>query len=441
MKKSNIVLAAVLILLVLVGWGKQFSNIANVSDQYNSYLQQADHFNEAGLYQKAIQSYENALQIADNKETRDMWLESYRKAYYDKAVTLNAYVAALEMMCNLYERDPVYWEHLVTVQMENNKIDNAYETFKRFQGTGLSSTVIDGYANDILYVFKINRKPCLEYIRNTTGYYTVKDSQGWGIIRPNGETVYNCIYQYISPYNANYDALFISEKGQRIADSKAIVQAKINIAYSKTGAWVDGLLPVCGEDGNWYYLDCEHNEIAHGFYEYASNYASGIAAVFDGSVWRLVDHSGDSVCQKEFSDVKIHSNGDYQHGGIMIAAENGQYGMYNANGDLLHDFHAEDMDIYMGDAIAYLDASIGKWGMVTSTGEICIQPTYVEAKSFSNGLAAVSDGEMWGFADSTGEVVINHQFYDADYFTDSGLCAVSTTGRNYVFLQLKYFGK
>lgn len=439
MKKNNIILAVVLVLLVLIGWGVQFLSITRINSQYNTYLQQANQFNEVGLYQKAIQSYESALKIKDEQDVRELWLESYSKAYSDKAVTLNAYVAALETMCDLYEKDAVYWERLVTVQMDNGEVDNAYETYERFKNTGLSSTVIEGYANDILYVFRTNRKPYLEYIRNTTGYYTVRDGQGWGIIRPNGETVYECVYEYISPYNINYDALFISEKGQRIADAKAVVQAKINIEYSKTGAWADGLLPVCEDNGDWYYLDSITNEKAHGYYKQASNYASGIAAVFNGSEWSLINTSGETVCQKKFSDIKLHSNGDYQFDGIMIAAENGEYGIYNAKGELLNDFRAKDMDIYMGESIAYCDESTGMWGMVNKNGEISVKPNYVAAKSFSNGLAAVSDGEMWGIANTTGQIVIEHQFFDVDYFTSNGLCAVSTTGKNYVFIQLKYF--
>lgn len=92
----------------------------------------------------------------------------------------------------------------------------------------------------------------------------------------------------------------------------------------------------------------------------------------------------------------------------------------------------------MGGAIAYCDKATGKWGMVSHTGEVTTKPSYVEAKSYSNNLAAVSNGEMWGFVNQSGELVIDYQFHFADYFTDKGLCAVSATGHDYVFIQLKY---
>lgn len=438
MKKSNVVLSVVLILLVLVGWGAQFLNIAKTNAQYNAYLQQANQYSEAGLYQKAVQSYESAFQIKDNHSVRNLWIDAYSKAFSDKAVTLNSYVGALETMCDIYEKETVHWETLIRVQLDNGRIDNAHDTYLKFKKAGLSSTVIDEYKNTIIYQFRINRKPYEQVVRNSTGYYTVKDSQGWGIIRPNGETVYNCVYEYISPYNANYDALFVSEKGQRIADAKAVVQAKINIEYTKTGAWVDGLLPVCDSDANWYYLNCVKNEKAHGSYTKASNYTDGIAAVCKGNEWILVDTDGNSLNIKKFSDIKLHGNGDYQYGGIMIAAENGEYGIYNAKGERISELHAKDMDVYMGGPIAYCDNATGKWGMVSHTGDVVITPSYEEAKSYSNNLAAISNGEMWGFINQSGELVIDYQFHYADYFTDKGLCAVSTAGHDYVFIQLKY---
>lgn len=439
MKKTNAILSAVLILLVLCGWVVQLKSINKTDAQYFAYLQQAKEYNEAGLYQKAFRCYEDALQIEDTREVRELWIDSYAKAFSDKAVTLNAYVSALSVMCDLYADEAVYWENIIAVQMENGKVSNAYDTYKEFQTTGLSSMVIDGYKNDILYQYNMLRKPYMEFVRNTTGYYTVRDGQGWGVLRPNGETVYQCIYEYISPYNSNYEALFVSEKGQRIVDAETIVQAKINIGYLRTGTWTNGLLPVCDPEGEWYYLNCSSNEKVHGSYTMASNYASGIAAVNNGDEWVLVDARGNTVNGRKFSDIKLHGNGDYQFDGIMIAAEKGQYGIYSAKGELLCDLMAEDMDIYFGGYIAYRDKASGQWGMVTREGEKVINPSFTEAKSFSNHFAAVSNGELWGFVNMSGELIIDYQFFEADYFTSGGMCAVSASGKDYVFIKLRHY--
>ena len=55
-----------------------------------------------------------------------------------------------------------------------------------------------------------------------------------------------------------------------------------------------------------------------------------------------------------------------------------------------------------------------------------IPPTFIEAKSFSNGLAAVSDGKYWGFINEDGDLVIDYQFLDVDYFNAEGTCMVES---------------
>src|SRR5260221_960928 len=48
----------------------------------------------------------------------------------------------------------------------------------------------------------------------------------------------------------------------------------------------------------------------------------------------------------------------------------------------------------------------GKYGFIDKTGRIIIQPHFVAALSFSDGLAPVRIGETWGYINATGKVVI-----------------------------------
>ena len=55
-----------------------------------------------------------------------------------------------------------------------------------------------------------------------------------------------------------------------------------------------------------------------------------------------------------------------------------------------------------------------------------IDPTYDEAKSFSNGLAAVRKGDQWGFINKENKLVIDYQFTDTGYMDSNGICPVRT---------------
>ena len=47
----------------------------------------------------------------------------------------------------------------------------------------------------------------------------------------------------------------------------------------------------------------------------------------------------------------------------------------------------------------------GLWGFVTPSGGYAIEPRYSDARSFSNGRAAVETGSGWAYVDASGQVV------------------------------------
>ena len=93
------------------------------------------------------------------------------------------------------------------------------------------------------------------------------------------------------------------------------------------------------------------------------------------------------------------------------------------------------MDNYYGEMIAF-QGDNNLWGYVAKNGEIVIEPQFVCAKSFSNGLAAVYDGTAWGFIKPSGKLVIDYNYYYAGYFTEKGVCAVADMEGSYYFIAL-----
>ena len=91
----------------------------------------------------------------------------------------------------------------------------------------------------------------------------------------------------------------------------------------------------------------------------------------------------------------------------------------------------------MGSNIAFKSDS-GKWGFVNTKGKVVVEPTYADAKSFSNGLGAVCNGELWGYINEENIVVIDYQFRTADYFTDKGATMVSDTENTYYVLKRRF---
>lgn len=437
MKKNGLGLCIFLILLIVLAWGVFLGQGVSGSAKYNEELKNAENYSQQALYQKAIACYENAFQYKDNQKIRDLWIEAHKNAYEDQAIDVSTYSNALDQMCALYPDEPTYWENLIGLYLENESITKAYNTYKQTQKRGVSSDAIKAYEKTILYTFNVNGRTYTEYALNADDSHLLYNGTEWGVLDAAGEYTYECIYDYISPYSSDGHVLVVSANGQRVLDADMCIEAKLDIAYAKTGAYGDGLLPVCAESGSWQYLECATNSFVGGTYEQASNYMNGVAAVCKNGKWILIDTAGQQVGEVTFSDIKLHSNGDYLYDGVMIAAQNGEYGMYSATGKALNVFKAKDMDIYRGGDIAFADAS-GKWGFVNADGEMVIQAQYAQAKSFSGNMAAICIGEQWGFINSKGETAIDPQFLEVGYFTANGTCMVSIEEGYHSLLQLKF---
>lgn len=437
MKKSNLFLIITLVVLVAVGWCIQISSFISTNKEFTMHLDQAEQLYESGLYQKALQQYEAALNIKENEWARNGWLSTYEKAYEEGFVSLSSYIGALDKMCEIRSKSPEYREQLLQIYMQQKDLDSAYELYIECIDDGIQSDVINEIGEDILYSFSVSRKTYTEYVRCSTGYYMVNDGEGWGVIRPNGDTVYDCNYDYVGPYNDSYQALFVSSKGKRIYNSSIVLEATVDEEFVKTGAYVDGIIPLCDDQGVWRYYDCSKKSYISEKYTTASNFSSGLAAVCSGNNWNLIDKNLTVACQTDFTDIKIHSNGNYIYGGIMIAAVEGNYGIYDNKGNKVSTFSSKNADVYMGEAIAF-QGDNDLWGFVDSSGNIVIEPQYDNAKSFSNGLGAVCKDSKWGFINTEGKIVIDLQFLEVDYFTNGKMCLVSSVHGQYYKITLKY---
>jgi hypothetical protein len=94
------------------------------------------------------------------------------------------------------------------------------------------------------------------------------------------------------------------------------------------------------------------------------------------------------------------------------------------------------MDISAGGYIAFSNGD--KWGFINTEGIVVIEPQYEDAKSFSNGLAAVQVDGKWGYINAENKLVIRNQFVFADYMTQAGSCMISEDEGSYKLLTLVF---
>lgn len=62
----------------------------------------------------------------------------------------------------------------------------------------------------------------------------------------------------------------------------------------------------------------------------------------------------------------------------------------------------------------YKDSKTGLWGYMDTNFKVAIKPQFFDAKCFSEGMAAVFDGEKWGFINKKGKYVISPAYEHVD---------------------------
>jgi len=136
----------------------------------------------------------------------------------------------------------------------------------------------------------------------------------------------------------------------------------------------------------------------------------------------FINTKGDTVILPEFEEARAFSEGlaVVQHSSLS----NGSGWSYmDRTGRLVGKFWFRPDDFHEGLGAVY-DDSTGKWGYVDKSGRFAIAPQFSEARDFSEGLAAVLDGDSWGYINRSGTFVVGPRYRIAGSFAN-GLAPVS----------------
>ena len=436
MKKIRIGMTIFMLVLIGAAWASVATARVESNSIYQDAVDEAQLLIEEKLYQKAIVSLERALNEREAVDTRCMWRDTYGLAYEDGVATKQQYVSAMESVAGLQPENVDNWETLIGFCLETNDYKSAYSYCKKAEDIGVSSEKLADYQRQVLYSYTVNGRVYSGMYYSPSGYNVVSDGDKWGILAQDGDWVEECTYDFIGPVSNSLVKVIGDLQELRIVDNQGIVQAILDGGVEAARVIGDGLLPLL-QDGVWKYFDSEHTGFVTGDYDEATAFSNGIAAVKTGGIWKLIDREGNRVGDAEFEDVKLYDSGEYFYDGVFVAKADGKYGLYNQNGELVAGISNIDMDVAMGGGIAYQDPN-GKWGYMNKKGEVLIEPQYMGAKSFSNGLAAVCIDGNWGFINEANEVVIECKFLDADYFTSEGVCFVSEVEGEYYMITLRF---
>lgn len=437
MKVGRIICGVILTLLCVFGWVYQISAITDSRNAWQETVAAARDLRDQKLYQRAIQSYEEALTIREDTTVRGELLATCVLAYEENTLSRTAYKTKLESACSAAPGEETYWVQLVGFLRDTNSYKDAYKALGRATRSGVKGEALDALRLEVTYSYTEKGQYFSQFTAAPDGVFSIENVDRWGTVDVHGERERDCNYLYISPYSDDGAVLLCTEGDNRLLDRNKVTLAILDEEIEKARAYGDGLLPV-NRDGQWHYVDCETGTELETAYEEASAYQNGMAAVLKGGIWTLVGADGAPALEAMFSDIRLFGNGDYCRNKLMSAAVDGSWGLYKTDGTpVKEDFSAKDMDFCLNGPVAYQDQS-GLWGFIDHKGNVVLEARYQKARSFSGGLAAVYNGEKWGFINEQGELAIDYQFLDVGYFTARGACPVSTVDGQFHMIVLRF---
>ena len=235
----------------------------------------------------------------------------------------------------------------------------------------------------------------------------------WGYINRKGEIV-------IAPA---YDHVF------QFFDGTAVVAMKEDTAYTDN-PYGDGTVEyafnrygLIDETGT-VLLEPIYQNLMNGS-DWGSSSGNGLIKVLKDYHWALGNNKGELLTDFIYDEIYLDWQSDQP---IEVEGDSfPTHGFINQDGTPLTDLRYDQTTAFREGLAAVCEN--GRWGYIDLTGETVIAPTYANADSFFQGLAAVeANGGKWGYIDTAGEWVIKPAYVYADGFTPAGYAKVTLKG-------------
>lgn len=428
MKKN---LSIVMIALLGLAWYITLSTWLGNETKYNNMVAEAQRLEEKGLYLDAIAQYEEAkgvkgeILFLDEAIADDYLAMGDYKEYRKKMnAIISTYGPVEEDVIKLYE-----------FTVENFSEDSAIDLVSGLYEQYPDSKIVSDYYDSVKGKY-VERICAYERIYDFAGEYAVYEQEGKkGLIDLDGKVVVEAVYDEIE-YNGKdkedisvrdgKDCFFINQEGYKTKMPEEGFAALSTVSQSR----------IVAKKGDKYgYLDKNFNVKTDFIYDDATPLYEGVGAVKQGEKWALIDRKGDLVTEFLFDEVSRNSRGICSVNKMIAVKQGADFFFVNEKGERLSEQTYEDIKAFEADNMCAVCIK-GKWGYIDRDENLNIECSYEDARSFTNGYAAVKKGGIWGYIDENGHMVIQPVFDDAGLMTQDGVAPVCH-GSMWTLLQLK----
>lgn len=438
MKRQRLLAALVLLLFCGASWGLTVYGHRQDVSGLETLRKTADENYEKQIYDESLTAYKACLKAApEDLHCMGRIAEIYHRTGQD-----NNCIAWCERVLRLEPHD--LGTRLLEARSYDNKkkVSSAIRVLQRAEekdGTDAERAERDTFLRELkgryeLSYFTFQSVFPWFLLPDGTPCATVLEDRKLAIYTAAGKERFSGSFRYLGassddellfPVREGEEWFFVDEKGER-----RLVPDR---TYHSLKSFSEGLAPASrpvGPEPNAPivagYLDKELKEQRFEFQETCPLTEGHALAKKDGT-WFVLDASLQETSACEFTEVQKDVYGNGQKFGLVIgklSGDAGHWGLFAPDGSRIGDFAAEEIRMPEAKDSPLAFRREGLWGFVSASGEVVLEPSFEDAKSFSKGMAPVRQDGKWGYIDKTGEFLIAPTFEDAGPLSSKGTAFV-----------------
>lgn len=424
--KNRILISILLGVLLIGGWYTRVSDMLKVDREYKLYVAYGDDRFEKKLYQQAYAAYERALDIKTTKKVEDKLISSY-EGYYQEEQSYsvrNLLIKALDKACDVFPSEEEYWKREIELYVENNNYEQALSLCNEAYSIGIDDDEFIELFRDVKYAYDEQPSYLADYKNCVNDYISVVSGNEWEILDETGEEAIKTSFLDVG-YVSN-EGIFLCKDlngNTYFRDLSGVKCGIVEFEISEMGMYSQGYCTV--KIGEEYALINLDGEILEKDLKECGSFQNGYVPIKkENDKWYMLDLEGKEE-EKEFDSIVYDDAGKYEFSDTVIVLIDGKYQFYNSDlTENINEFKCEDIDVLTDDGLVAYQGDNGLWGYVDLEGNIVIEPQYQQAKSFSNGLAAVCMNNKWGYINKNNYLVIDYQYLSCGYCSGGGICIV-----------------
>ncbi len=435
MKGKKLLIVAIVAAFLIIAWGVALRKPETIdyAARQASLIEQADRYAERKLSLRAIPLYEEAAQINDNPEIinriEEKLLSIYLNDGYPERYVLLTKDRALRGMGT--EEEFIIAANSFTAEGNTESALQVLETARNL----IVSEQIEEMYMSMRYKYSVRPTLCTEILPSVhNSIMPAFNGTNWGYINSVGAEVLPFEFTYASSFtedgysvvkkNGRFCCINTEGRDYGIDDNKSFSRVD-SVKYLSD----DGVVGL--RDGAYYVMDSDFIPVNSYMFDDLTLSSCGIRGEKYDGVWRLITNAYTYASDELFEDVAVNSVGCVFEADRGMLKVDGKWYLYNIDKEgklarqnvAFYDAKAPESDEYI--AVANEQ---GKWGFINGNGELVVDYQYSDAKSFSDGVAAVYNGFDWFFINVENKKVFNGSAFDEAEPFHSGITQVKKDG-------------